>query len=398
MLVTGTAITSFAGQWVQEGNNWKYQNDNGIYAGNWQWIDGKSYYFDQSGNLLTDTTTPDGHTVNADGAWTVNGIVQTQNTSKSVANTSNYDPQYPLKGYIESWFVTSPFGVTTWKNDANNFFFEADNHLKYTQEWIVKNGDPLALNSILSWDGSLQAVAKLADYQTVGLGPSTPADEEKYTSEIDRKNFREYINSFDWKAENDKYYYQVDHLAEEIRNFLNSFDWKNASDFEKAVRIARRITKADYQADGDTQYAYTCLVDGKANCDGYTHAAQLLAACVGLPAVGIVPTVNHVYPAFLVDGVWLAYEPTIKDDTFKVADVWTKTHWGEIKGIEEYQTLGEFCKATGYEIPTIERVEAMFPGRISLGLIRGERAAFIRFLNENSSSYEYVKKNWNLPY
>lgn len=374
MLVIGTAITSFAGQWVQEGNNWKYRNDNGSYVDNWQWIDGKSYYFDQSGNLLTNTTTPDNYTVNADGAWTVNGIVQTQNASKSAVNTSNYDPQYPLKGYIESWFVTSPFGETTWKNDANNFFFEANNHLQYRQDWIVKNGDPLALNSILSWDGSLQAIAKLADYQTVGISTY----QERYP---------EGGGHFD-----------EERLATEIRNFLNSFDWRNASDFEKAVQIARRITKADYQADGDTQYAYTCLVDGKANCDGYTSAAQLLAVCVGLPAVGIGPSISHVYPAFLVDGVWLAYEPTSKDDTFTVADVWIKTIWGQMQEIEEYQILGEFCKATGYEIPTIERVEAMYPGRISGGYIYGERAAFIRFLNENSSSYEYVKKNWNLPY
>lgn len=282
----------------------------------------------------------------------------------------DYDPQYPLKGHIESWFVTSPFGVTAWKNDPNNFFFESDNHLQYTQDWIVKNKNPLALNSVNSWDGSLQAVAKLADYQTVGIS-----------------TYQETGGHFD-----------EERLAAEIRNFLNSFDWRNATDFQKAVQIARRITQADYQADGDTQYAYTCLVDGKANCQGYTNAAELLAACVGLPAVGILPTVSHVYPAFLVDGVWLAYEPTSKDDSFNAADVWTKTIWGQMQGIEEYQILGEFCKATGYEIPMVERIEAMYPGRVSLGYIYGERAAFIRFLNENSSSYEYVKKNWNLPY
>ena len=42
----------------------------------WRWIDGNQdgvsecYYFDAEG-WLTSTTTPDGYTVNADGAWTV---------------------------------------------------------------------------------------------------------------------------------------------------------------------------------------------------------------------------------------------------------------------------------------------------------------------------------------
>lgn len=36
------------------------------------------YCFDQNGYLLVDTMTPDGYTVNEDGAWTDNGAVQTR--------------------------------------------------------------------------------------------------------------------------------------------------------------------------------------------------------------------------------------------------------------------------------------------------------------------------------
>jgi len=318
-----------------------------------------------------------------------------------------YDPQYPLKGYMESWFVEVPVsgtisGITLWKSNSDRLFYEdfdtwsSSNSGDYVLDLAIKNKDPRFLNCFSGLN--LEVIAKLTDYQTTGLGPGTPADEERYTSEIDRINFRKFINSYDWKAVNDEYNDQVDHLATEIRNFLNSFDWRNASDFEKAVQIARRITKADYLNEGETQSAYSCLVNGTTVCAGYTSAALLLAACVDLPADCIMPTMNHIYPVFLVDGVWLAYEPTSKDDTFNVAEVWTKTIWGQMQGTEEYQPLGRYCKATGYEIPTIESVEAMYPGRISVGYIRGERAAFIRFLNENSSSYEYVKRTWNLPY
>lgn len=49
----------------------------------WHWIDGnydgvgECYYFGENHYILTDTVTPDGYTVNTDGAWIENGVVQT---------------------------------------------------------------------------------------------------------------------------------------------------------------------------------------------------------------------------------------------------------------------------------------------------------------------------------
>ncbi|MFT4107177.1 MAG: hypothetical protein QM657_15590 [Lacrimispora sp.] len=387
--------TVFAGQWTQDSTTWKYQNDDGSYAEGWNWIDGKSYYFDSNGNMLANTTTPDGFTVNTDGAWVVNDVVQTQNSSvASTTNTGNHNSQYPLKGYLEPWFVIHPeLNHTVWKNYDFPWVYVYDAEFEGGSKVNVpEDKSPFSLS--YAYGTSIPALAKLTDYQITGWGPLTPADEEKYAkSEKDRAYFREYINSFDWKAENDKYHNQVDRMAEEIRKFLNSFDWKNASDYEKAVQIARRITQADYLNEEGTQYAYSCLVEGKANCSGYTDAANTLAICVGLPASSIVPTISHVYPIFLVDGIWLDYEPTTKSATFSVANVWTKNYEGEKNGTEEYQPIGEFCKATGYEMPTIESVEAMFPGSTSIGwyAARG-RGVFIHFENKNSPDYEYLKK------
>lgn len=79
--------TALAGTWQSDSTGWWYQNDDGTYPENTrQWIDGngdgisENYYFDADGYCLTNTTTPDGSTVNANGALTVNGIVQTQVT------------------------------------------------------------------------------------------------------------------------------------------------------------------------------------------------------------------------------------------------------------------------------------------------------------------------------
>ena len=90
VMVASMGFTAYAGQWQQDTIGWWYQNDDGSYPANgWQWIDGngdgvsESYYFDANGYLLSNTTTPDGYTVNADGAWVVNGVVQTQGTAQA---------------------------------------------------------------------------------------------------------------------------------------------------------------------------------------------------------------------------------------------------------------------------------------------------------------------------
>lgn len=96
-------MTAFAGQWLSDANGWWYQNDNGTYPVNtWQWIDGnndgvaESFYFNEQGYCLMNTTTPDGYTVNPTGAWIVDGVVQTQQVAAAAASqaqpASNVEP------------------------------------------------------------------------------------------------------------------------------------------------------------------------------------------------------------------------------------------------------------------------------------------------------------------
>lgn len=82
MVMSMTAFASM-GNWQQDASGWWWQRtDNSYPADEWKWIDGngdgtaESYYFDQNGYLITNTTTPDGYTVNADGAWVVDSVVQ----------------------------------------------------------------------------------------------------------------------------------------------------------------------------------------------------------------------------------------------------------------------------------------------------------------------------------
>lgn len=73
--------------WRQNETGWWYAtNAAGTtwHTNCWQWLDGNQdgiaecYCFGADGYMYASTTTPDGYMVNADGAWTVNGVVQTQ--------------------------------------------------------------------------------------------------------------------------------------------------------------------------------------------------------------------------------------------------------------------------------------------------------------------------------
>lgn len=95
-MAAGMAMTSFAAGWQKNDTGWWYGTnaDNTTWHANgWQWIDSNNdgvaecYYFDANGYMLANTTTPDGYTVNADGAWTENGVAHTRQTGTQSQET-----------------------------------------------------------------------------------------------------------------------------------------------------------------------------------------------------------------------------------------------------------------------------------------------------------------------
>lgn len=75
--------------WSQdEQGRWRYMQDNGAYVGyGWKEIAGKQYYFNNDGYMLSNTITPDGYYVGADGAWVPDGQSSSQNTQNTGKNT-----------------------------------------------------------------------------------------------------------------------------------------------------------------------------------------------------------------------------------------------------------------------------------------------------------------------
>lgn len=68
--------------WFFDGENWYFLNPvhDGYFGrrftDTWQWVDGYCYCFDKEGKLIVNGMTPDQYTVNQDGQWTINGVVQ----------------------------------------------------------------------------------------------------------------------------------------------------------------------------------------------------------------------------------------------------------------------------------------------------------------------------------
>lgn len=83
-ILSAASLPAFAA-WHENGYGWWYDNGDGTYpTDGWYWIDGNQdgtaecYCFNDEGYIYADTVTPDGYTVNREGAWTVGGVVQTK--------------------------------------------------------------------------------------------------------------------------------------------------------------------------------------------------------------------------------------------------------------------------------------------------------------------------------
>lgn len=100
-MTAAMSMTVWAAGWQQNTTGWWWQNTDGTWPANtWQWLDGNNdgvsecYYFDGNGYMIAGTTTPDGYTVNSDGSWMIDGVIQQQNAT----GTQNVDSNIP-SGY-----------------------------------------------------------------------------------------------------------------------------------------------------------------------------------------------------------------------------------------------------------------------------------------------------------
>lgn len=347
-------VTPVFAAWQSDSNGWWWQNADGSYpTSSWQWLDGngdgvaESYYFNDKGYALMNTTTPDGYTVDGNGAWVQNGVVQTQNVStntSSVGDTSN-----PLDlSHLKKWIVMEPYD--------NPAVFSGYVDTRITPQWI--NDQQYLLNhpeiANRKW-GAYTLNKAIAEKDARWFTAPSSGGETSEAALAELAGFP--------RAETVVHGDRVDAMKAAITEFLNSFpNWKSASDFEKAVRICEWINEKTVYEDGqpDDPYPYGALVNGKANCDGLTNAVRVLGWAIDLPVATYSPTgAAHVLPMFYLNGVWLAKEVTNDTTSFYIpSDLFTRNDWNG----EYYNALATYCDGTGYVQPTNEQVKAAFPG------------------------------------
>ena len=276
-MVVGSNMTVFASGWQQNSTGLLLQNDDGSWPANsWEWLDGNGdgvaecYYFDGNGYMLANTTTPDGYTVNADGAWTVNGEIQTQNVAVNnggaatggVNHNAGYDPAHPLAGKIDEW------------------------NLRISNTGLIGVSDiPICYDNV-------QALL---------------------TNQMDKYYIAPVGNSIDPETGNQMYVFQEDYdkgvmlenaLYQWFCNWLNGMDFENMSEMDKAREIQKVLGQGVYEGMGSLERNayYSVLIDKKGLCAEYALTACSLAKALGLKSA-ISGTGDHMVYYIQVDGI-----------------------------------------------------------------------------------------------
>lgn len=124
--------TSYIPGWTDVNGQRRYIQKNGYYAAN-GWIkdeNGDSYYFDLAFNLLTDTITPDGYYVDAEGKWDGNPSTLAQETANyGPSGMSEADASEYWQKTDEGWKyheIGGSFAANTWKQDSKGLWYYLD--------------------------------------------------------------------------------------------------------------------------------------------------------------------------------------------------------------------------------------------------------------------------------
>ena len=136
------AFQSYAAGWQQDNNGWWWQNDDGTYpTSSWQWLDGnhdgvaECYYFGDNGYMLSNAQI-EGYQVDKNGAWIVDGIVQSktfstdtdeENEESDDTMTEEWEQQQEFwKARLQCLAETRPWekSLESYNQDKQGVFFE----------------------------------------------------------------------------------------------------------------------------------------------------------------------------------------------------------------------------------------------------------------------------------
>ncbi|MDO5416170.1 MAG: hypothetical protein Q4F29_03130 [Lachnospiraceae bacterium] len=180
LMTAAMSMTAFAGEWKLDQVGWWYQNDDGTYLKDgWSWVNGCCYYFTPEGYCLVNTTTPDGYTVDASGAWTVDGVVQTQAPAgtgvENAAAQTNQSAGSPVSVNGMSLTIPGGFVKDEVQSDETSAYFVKDaNIIAVVAEAIPEVEQYGTLLEMLS--------EPILDETMKAIGTPTGKTTENYTS------------------------------------------------------------------------------------------------------------------------------------------------------------------------------------------------------------------------
>ena len=194
-LLSGTAKAD----WVKGNskNAWWYDLGNGNYdKSSWQWIDGnhdgiaECYCFDENGWMFENAITPDRFTVNENGAWTVDNIVQTKSANLISQNNTNNNTDTVSNTFTETKNKNLSETRNNEENQGNEDFSEKqDEYRADLLRRVNKYRDRQGLNTLEEND-YLNEMAQISHIRPNGelasrygvngeiitKGPKTPKD------------------------------------------------------------------------------------------------------------------------------------------------------------------------------------------------------------------------------
>ena len=186
--VLPAGLRAYAGEWRQDETGFWYQEDDGSYPINsWKWIDGNGdgiaecYFFDRSGYLAVNTTTPDGYTVDENGAWVLDGVVQTRSAEEAASLPETAGGSGPSR-------VTAP---EEGKTEASGAAVTGSLNIGGL---VVSYGPPLT--QVVKEDDYSYSLYSADGLQQVGIMVSEPMDAEEQA----QMDFYEAIG-YDWRAQ-----------------------------------------------------------------------------------------------------------------------------------------------------------------------------------------------------
>ena len=242
-------ITSnaFGAGWIKDDTGWWYStNDSNTewLSHGWHWVDGNNdgiaecYWFNENGYIAENFISMDGFTCNEDGAWHVNGVVQTKQIDirKEASNESSNNTGAGIGWRQDAngkWYSTNEEGtewLTSWQwidddNDgtAECYYFNAKGYMLANTgqngEQLNENGQWVRNGVIQTKDVSGKEPEKDLSYLNTAVDSSKNSYNEYGVSNIALDMMKS------TRAENDAKY-EVDY-AEEVTSVVSYVYYKN---------------------------------------------------------------------------------------------------------------------------------------------------------------------------